>query len=345
MMQKDIKKLNAHEYSITIDIPQETVTKEVSLVTSMMGENLTISGFRKGKAPQDMVIRSVGEEKIKEELIQRLLGTSLYQVLQEEKIVPVINPKVENMEVSLTGPLKFTTIITTYPEVKISGYDKIKVKKDPAKEVTDVEIDQVVDNLYKQITNPEERENLMYDASGKKLSLGKKVDAAPDDLFAKKMGATDLKDLREKIKANLTAETQTNAERDWETKILEELVKKTKVDLPEALIEAEVDNILKKVVYDFSSMGMSFEDYLKSQNKTTEELRKDYRESAVKTLSAQLALNEIAKMEKLEVTDPEVEAALPKEESGHVHSSSEKAQMYSWLIQRKALAYLKEGQN
>lgn len=340
-MTKEVKKVSENLFEITITLPKEEVTKATVNVVALLGASITLSGFRKGKAPQEMVIRAIGEEKVKEEVIKELLGPSLLKVLKEEEIVPIINPTVEKVDLELDKPLSFTTSVTTYPEVKVTGYKTIKVKKGEEKTITEKEVEEVVANLFKQVANPPERENVILDSKGEKLTLGNKQEVTPDDEFAKKMGATDLADLKQKIKDNLQAENKVTSERDYETAVLEELVNRTKTSLPEGLIEVEVDNILKKIVYDLESMGMTFEDYLKSQNKKIEELRVQYRESAIKTVTAQLALNEVAKQEKLEVTDSEIEKALPKEEAGHTHTAQEKNQMHAWLIQRKALEFLK----
>lgn len=341
-MTKEVKKVDENLFEITITLPKEEVVKATKLVASVLGESITLSGFRKGKAPEDLVVRAVGEDKVKEEVIKELLGPSLLKVLKEEKIVPIINPVIEKIDLEFDQPLVFTTKVTTYPTVKVTGYQSIKVKKPEEKKIVETDIDEVVINLFKQVANPPERENVILDSKGEKLTLGNKQEAKPDDQFGQKMGAKDLSDLKGKIKDNLQAENKVNAERDFETTLLEELVKKTKTTLPEGLIEVEVDNILKKIVYDLESMGMSFEDYLKSQNKKVDELRTQYRDSAIKTVTAQLALNEVAKLESLEVTDSEIEAALPKGEAGHVHSNQEKNQMHAWLIQRKALEFLKQ---
>lgn len=341
----EVKKLGPNEYEITTTVPALEVKKATDTVAEEVGRDQIISGFRKGKAPADLVIRSVGEEKIKEEVVRTLIGPHLLEVLKEENLTPVMNPNVENFAFDFEKSFTFTTKVTTYPEVKITGYEKISVKKPEVKEVTDAEVEEVVNNLYLQMENPPERENFLVDSKGEKLTLGETQAVVPTDSFAQKMGATDLKDLKEKIKQNMKAEADVNQERDWETNILEELVKKTKVELPESLVVAEIDNILRKIVYDISSMGTTFEDYLKSQKKTIEDLKKEYRDSAIKTLTAQLSLNELAREKKFEVSDSEVEQALPKEADDHVHTATERTQMHSWLIQRKALAYLKSLTN
>lgn len=340
-MQKEVKQVEPNLYDVAIEIPQDEVGNATKEIAQIFGADMAIKGFRKGKAPIDLVIRSVGDEKIKEELIRRLVGPSLLTVLKEENLIPIINPSVDKLVVELDSPMKFTARITTYPEVKVTGYKTIKSKKPEEKQISETDVDNVVDNLFKQVENPPARENILVDSKGDKLTLGSKNEAKPDDSFAVKMGAKDLDDLKLKIKENLVSESKLNFERDYETAILEDLVNKTKVNLPEGLIEVEIDNILRKVVYDLESMGMSFEDYLKSQNKKIEEVRKEYRESAIKTVTAQLALNEVSKEEKLEVTDSEIEKALPVAEKGHVHSSQEKNQMHAWLVQRKALEFLK----
>lgn len=341
-MTKEVKKIADNEYEIVIEIPLEKVTAAVEKAAHKLGESITLPGFRPGKAPSNLVITAVGEDKIKQEALEYLLAPHLLPVLKEEELLPIITPQVDELDFEIDKPLTFTTKVTTFPDIKITGYQGIKVKKAPEKQITDQAVEDVVNNLFKQVEQPVERDNFMLDSKGEKLVLGEAKAPTLDDDFAKKVGASDLGDLKTKIKDNLEAETRVNQEREFETSILEELVKKTKVNIPESVTQVEIDNILRKIVMDLNSLGMKFEDYMTNQKKTIEQLRQEYRASAIKTITAQFALGQLAKEENLLVTDEEVDQAMPKEEAGHTHSASEKAQMEAVMSQRKALEWLKD---
>ena len=71
------------------------------------------------------------------------------------------------------------------------------------------------------------------------------------------------------------------------------------MDVPEILIGSEIDKILYKMESDITAMGLKFEDYLKHLNKTTEDLKKEFRNDGEKKAKLVLILNEISKAEKI----------------------------------------------
>ena len=85
---------------------------------------------------------------------------------------------------------------------------------------------------------------------------------------------------------------------------MEKIIDGAEIDLPEVLVEVELDKILYRMESDISQMGLKFEDYLKHLNKTIEDLRKEFRGDAEKKAKLALVLNKISEIEKIE-PDPE----------------------------------------
>lgn len=80
--------------------------------------------------------------------------------------------------------------------------------------------------------------------------------------------------------------------------IIEEIVKETKGEIPEILINSEIEKILYKLETDITGVGFKFEDYLKQINKTVENLKSEFRADAEKRAKLQLIIHTIAEKRK-----------------------------------------------
>lgn len=152
----------------------------------------------------------------------------------------------------------------------------------------------------------------LVDAQGNPLGGAQTLSDVPNDVFAKAVGALSLADLKNKIRTNLENEAKYNNELDYEEAILQEVEKITTVDLPEILIDDELNRMLVSLQRRVADMGLLLEDYLKGQGKTLEGLRAEWRPQAEKNVRMELGLAEIARQEKVEVTDAELQAEIDK---------------------------------
>ena len=86
----------------------------------------------------------------------------------------------------------------------------------------------------------------------------------------------------------------------------------TAVELPDILIEDELNRMLVSLQRRVADMGLLLEDYLKNQNKTLEQLKTEWRAQAEKNVRMELGLAEIAKMENVVISDQELQAEVDK---------------------------------
>ncbi|MBQ4426751.1 MAG: trigger factor [Oscillospiraceae bacterium] len=129
-----------------------------------------------------------------------------------------------------------------------------------------------------------------------------------DDEFAKDVSEFDtLKEYQDSVKADLTAKRKSEAEEAFRNVVLSRLVDKVEGDIPDAMIEDHVDNMIGNFKYNISTQGMDFDTYLKMMGMSEEMLRVELRPTAEKEIKADLAYEYIAKIEKFEVTDEDVE--------------------------------------
>jgi trigger factor len=126
-----------------------------------------------------------------------------------------------------------------------------------------------------------------------------------NDEFAKQVGEFETLDaLKQRIRESLEHERQHNAEHEAKDKIVEELLAKNDFPVPEALVEHQIDLRLERGLRALAQQGMRLEDLKKLD---TGRLRAAQREQALKEVRATLLLERIAEMEKIEVTDEEVD--------------------------------------
>jgi trigger factor len=131
----------------------------------------------------------------------------------------------------------------------------------------------------------------------------------PNDDFAKELSAdfTTYEELRNRLRENMTAEKEHEAEHQGRDKIVEELVKRNDFPIPEVMIDQQIDMRLERGLRALAAQGMKTEDMKRMD---FDRLRAGQRDGAVKEVKASLILEQIADQEKIEVSDEEIEQEL-----------------------------------
>jgi trigger factor len=125
-----------------------------------------------------------------------------------------------------------------------------------------------------------------------------------NDDFAKELGEfTSLDQVRKQIRENMEAERRHNAEREAKDKLVTELVKRNDFEVPESLVERQIDLRLERGLRALAAQGMKMEDLKKMD---LPRLRAGQREQAVHDVKSSLLLERIADLEKIAVSDEEV---------------------------------------
>ncbi|MEA2097700.1 MAG: trigger factor [Patescibacteria group bacterium] len=129
-----------------------------------------------------------------------------------------------------------------------------------------------------------------------------------NDEFAKSLGNFgDLNNLKKSIKEGITAEGENKAKEDLKNKLIDQVSEKTTVEIPDILIDSEVENMLNEFKNNVSQSGIKFEEYLKNVNTSIEKLKTEWRELAEKRVKAGLVMREISLKEKIKVSNDEIE--------------------------------------
>lgn len=130
-MQIKLDKIEKSTAFVNITASQAEVGEEENHTLTHMAEEVTIKGFRKGKAPLNLVKNSLDPEKLKERTIIHLLGHAIDQAIKELKIKVIANPRLVKQETK-EGDWTFTLEFPLYPEFELGDYQE-RIKKAVAK--------------------------------------------------------------------------------------------------------------------------------------------------------------------------------------------------------------------
>ena len=129
-----------------------------------------------------------------------------------------------------------------------------------------------------------------------------------DDEFAKDASKFEsLKDWKADIKKNLTKSNADKEEMTLENDIIEKVVKNAKVDIPDAMIETQIDSYISEFETTLTQQGMKLDDYIKYAGTTLSEMRDVYREKAGEIVKTRLVMEEVIKTEKILPDQKDVE--------------------------------------
>lgn len=128
-----------------------------------------------------------------------------------------------------------------------------------------------------------------------------------DDEFVKEVSEFDtLGELKEDIKAKIKEGNEKRAKAEYEESVINLVCENAKVDIPEVMIQNEIDNMLKDLEMKLRYQGIDLETYYQYTNSTEEKVREYMKEAANKRVKTELVLAEVSKAEKLDATDEEI---------------------------------------
>lgn len=343
-------------------------------------KNITVPGFRKGKAPRKMIETQYGEGVFYQDAVNSMYQKTVAEVIDELKLEVVDMPNIEVTDVSKENGVSFKAEFTTKPEVEISDYKGLKVNK-TVKTVTDEDVDKEINKLRERdariidvtdrplekgdtavfdfegfidgeafeggkaehfsleigsgqfipgfedgmvgknigedfeinVTFPEDysAENLKGKPAVFKCKIHEiktKEYAEVDDEFAKDVSEFDtLAELRADIKAKLEENASNEAMTKLDSDLTELVIDKMQAEVPDAMINNRVDDLVRDWEYRNRYQGITINDYLKFTNTTIEQFKENFKAPAEKQVKLRLALEKIAEIENITVTDEDVE--------------------------------------
>jgi len=164
-MESDKKQISKNRVKITISVPASKVEEYFEAHYARLAPTVNLQGFRPGKAPRVMTIEAIGQARLANMTLEQAIDEAYREALQQHKTYPVTPPSVsisKHPTFEGTGEqneLKFEVEFDILPEAKVGAYQKIRIKKADQKrlEVTDEEVDKVVEYLRRQSADLKEK--------------------------------------------------------------------------------------------------------------------------------------------------------------------------------------------
>lgn len=161
-----------------------------------------------------------------------------------------------------------------------------------------------------------------------------------DDEFAQDVSEFDtLDEYKASIKERLVKNAEEQAMQATKSNVVAEVVKNATIDLPECMIDNQIDHQIKQIEYSMMYQGIKLEDYLKMTGGTMEALRKDYRDPAENSVRSQLVIEAIQKAEGISATDEQVEEELKTRAERYKKELDE----YRKSVSEEEMEYIKDN--
>jgi FKBP-type peptidyl-prolyl cis-trans isomerase (trigger factor) len=320
-MSKDYKIISQGEpkeaqKELVIEVSPEYISSFSSKALAEFVKEAEIEGFRKGHAPEALVKERIGEFKLFEEAASRAIQELVPTIVLEEKIEAISMPHIHLTKLALNSPVEFKMHFYVMPEVDLADYKKIaKAVKKEAVELKTEEVDGYIEQILT--------------ARATKNDAGETLKPELTDDFVKGLGTFEnVDDFKVKLTENMKAEKELQSSQKRRLEIIEEIIKETKVKLPEILVEEEQYKMLDEFRARVESMKMNFEEYLTALKKTEQELMDEWKEDAVKRAKMNVILPQIASKESIKPEDSDIEKEISHLKEHYKDLDENRARIY-----------------
>lgn len=384
-MSVQVEKLEKNMAKLTVEVPAEDVEKAIQGAYQKTKKSINIPGFRKGKAPRQLIEKMYGKEVFYSDAVDAMLPKAYSDAVEEcgEEIVSY--PKIDVVQIESGKPFIFTAEVAVKPAVTLGEYKGIQVEKAPI-EVTDEEIEAQVNKereansrtvtvedravqkgdiatidfegfvdgvafdggkgenydleIGSNIFIPGFEDQLVGAEIGKELDVkvtfpeeygakelagkeavfkckvnGIKVKELPeaDDEFAQEVSEFDtLDEYKADIKAKLLKDKEDEAKRAKEDAVIGKIVENATMDIPDAMVEYQTQQMLDDFGRRMQSQGLSLEQYFQFTGMTEADYKEQMKPRALQNIQSRLVLEAVAEAEKLEATEEDLEKEYAK---------------------------------
>lgn len=161
-----------------------------------------------------------------------------------------------------------------------------------------------------------------------------------DDEFAKDVSEFDtLEELKADIKRKKLEEAERMAKNEYENDLIKKVVQNAKVDIPEVMIDNQIESMIRDFDYQLRFQGLDLDSYMKYMNISYEEMKQSYKEAAEDRVKTQLVMEAITKAENIEVTEEELEAEVEKTAKQY----NQDVEKFRKSLRERDIEYIREG--
>ena len=304
-------KMEKRPTEVTVNgvIPANLIWEQRQRAIENLKKELSFDGFREGSAPDHMVIQKVGELAVWTRAGVEVIQAHIAEILGTTGTIPIGQPRVSVRDTALNGIIsfdrQFDIQVQRYPDITLPDYSAIARTEGPLTpvQVTDQEMESALLQLRKDVFANEHKDQ--------------NPPETPPPLTDKQVQNLNPKyrtaiEFIENFKHNFTNNKEYEQRAQRRARFVEHIVKNMQVEIPDIFINREVETLVEGVRNDAKRLNTTLESFLKQYNKDLEILKKEMREEADKRIRIQLALNEIAKREKLQSEEKQVEAEIKR---------------------------------
>lgn len=379
-MSVTVENLEKNMAKLTIEIPVEEVAKAEQRAYNKSKHQINVPGFRKGKAPRNIVEKIYGADIFMEDAVNDLLPTAYEEAVKESGLEIVSRPQIDYVQVEHGQPLIVTATVAVKPEVKLGKYKGLKLDL-TAPEVTEEDIlaelkrEQEKNATMKDVEDRpvQEGDTVTLDYAGsidgvpfeggtaeeQELTIGSghfipgfedhmigmeigeerdlhvtfpeeygaKELAGKEAVFHVKVHAISEKELpelndefasevsefetleayKEDIRTKLQERKEKAFVQEKENAALEAAVKNAEMEIPQAMIDSQAEDMVNEFGERLQMQGMRLEQYLQFTGMSMSQIVDQYKDQAKKRIEGRLVLEAIVEAEKIEINDEDRE--------------------------------------
>ena len=380
MMQVSVEDINSVKKTLHIEIPEETVVKELDKAYDKLKKKAKVKGFRPGKVPRSVVVR-LFKKDVHADVTSSLIQSSFMDALKETDLKILGTPNVDPPELEAAGPYRYDATVEISPELEDIEYHDLVLKRTNYR-VLDEEIEAQLKMLQKNMAQHQKiaedrsarkddfvlidfegfKEGRPFAETAKTENFNMKIGQGPvikefddqligmrpndkkefevkfpqdyfnkklanldilfqvalheireevlpeiDDVLAKKAGQYEsLDDLKKAISDNMEQGYNKRAEQELQEQIYQELISKSDFEVPDVMVDMELEGIVEEAERSFAHQNISMEDI----GLTRESIAEKYRDTAVRQVKRHLLLGKMIDQESLTISDEELEDGL-----------------------------------
>lgn len=384
-MASVMEKKEKNVVTLTIDVSPEAFAEALQRAFAKNKNRFSVPGFRKGKAPMQIVTKYYGEGVLYDDAIDFAATPAYTAAIKEHGIEPVSRPDMDIIEIGREVGLKFTVDVTVKPEVELGQYKGVEAVM-PVVEITDEDVERDLKSVQERNSRqikiedravqegdtanidyegfldgvpfeggkgadydlkigsntfiPGFEEQLIGKNAGEEFDIdvtfpedygseelkGKavvfhiklneiKVRELPelDDEFAKDVSEFDtLDEYKASLREKLADNAQKRADGTFEDNVVQAVSANATVDIPDAMIDREVEQMIQEQSQQMRYQGIELEQYLGYIGQTMDAFREQLRDAASRRILMSLVIEAVAKAENIEASEEEVEAEIER---------------------------------
>ena len=268
-MKTEVKKLDSTKREINVAVEGDIVKNKFEEVFKKIAKEAKVPGFRPGNAPRDILEKHYGSYA-QQEVMKELVPDVYNQAIDKEGLDVIALPNISDVKLD-ANTLSFKAEVEVAPDIQLKNYKGIKLS-------------------YKRIEVGEDEVKRNLDA----VKESRKIESI-DDNFARGSGYPDLNSLTEAMSKQIYIQKDNQQRQNIENQIIAYLTKDSDFKIPQALINRQLEDLVRQAKLDLALKGMPREDIESRQQDLTKQLEPQ----ATRQVQIYLILSAIAKKEKI----------------------------------------------